>query len=233
MGEDVTDILDDCHNSITNQINDTGVNEAGRIQWIAKANEWNLPGGFVSYEGGPAHGGGSTVNIANRILAERSQGMCEEMHYNLDEAFIQLGGTLAMQFTLTSAYTRYGSWGLTDDVNIPNRNYKFNCLRDLLPEDTIVTSLALPSENLKHLVSVYPNPSSGKVILSYELVHSVDVYLKIYDLFGKEVYSSQKEKQKSGSYTLTWLTKNAVSGMYYYQFSFGNQIESGSIVLQD
>ncbi|MEZ4930930.1 MAG: hypothetical protein R2788_02205 [Saprospiraceae bacterium] len=68
----------------------------------------NLPGGFVSYEGGPDHGGGSTDNIANRILAERSERMCEEMRYNLDDAFIQLGGNTAMQFTLTSSYNRYG-----------------------------------------------------------------------------------------------------------------------------
>jgi hypothetical protein len=120
-GEDINKILTDCHTSITNQINDTGVNESGRMQWIAKAGEWNLQGGYVSYEGGPAHGGGSTTNIANRILAERSPGMCDEMRYNLDDAFIRLGGTLAMQFTLTSSYNRYGSWARPPDFPVQNK----------------------------------------------------------------------------------------------------------------
>ena len=229
MGEEVDDILNECHNNITNQINDPGINEAGRVQWIEKANSWNLPGGFVSYEGGPAHGGGSTVNIANRILAERSEGMCDEMRYNLDDAFIQLGGTLAMQFTLTSSYNRYGCWGLTDDVNDPNRNYKFACIRDLLPDDT--TSL----EEIQHfrpIVSVYPNPSSGKLIFSYELLQSTDVTLKIYDLLGNEIYSSNEGRQVSGTHTLIWHAKNAAPGMYFYKISFGKQFESGSIVLQ-
>ena len=92
----------------------------------------NLMHGFTSYEGGPDHGGGGIVNIENRILAEPTTGMCEEMRYNLDEGFLQLGGKLSMQFTLTSSYNHYGCWGLTDDVNNPDRNYKFQCIKDLL-----------------------------------------------------------------------------------------------------
>ena len=92
----------------------------------------NLPGGFASYEGGPDHGGGSTENITNRIMAERNQGMYDLMQYNLKDAFIDLGGALAMQFTLTSAYSRYGCWGLSDDVSVPHRNYKLAAIRDLL-----------------------------------------------------------------------------------------------------
>ena len=113
-GEDTTKILDDCFESIESQFDEPTGNEAGRKQWIQKARDYNLVGGFCSYEGGPAHGGGSTVNIANRILAERTQRMCEAMRYNLDDGFIQLGGNLAMQFTLSSAYTRYGCWGFAN-----------------------------------------------------------------------------------------------------------------------
>ena len=166
-GEGVAEILADCHQSITGQITDLGVNEAGRTQWIAKADAWNLPGGFVSYEGGPAHGGGSTTNIANRILAERSPGMCEEMRYNLDDAFIQLGGTLAMQFTLTSSYNRYGCWGLTDDVADPHRNFKFSCLQELLPDEP--TAVQEVESSIESLVRVFPNPASRKFDMIFDL----------------------------------------------------------------
>ncbi len=229
-GEDTTAILNDCHTSITNQIDDTSINEAGRIQWIAKANEWNLPGGYVSYEGGPAHGGGSTVNITNRILAERSQGMCEEMRYNLDEAFIQLGGTLAMQFTLTSGYNRYGCWGLTDDVNVPHRNFKFACLRDLLKGDTTTSITYLGNEFVKD-VKVYPNPTSGAVNFSYKLRTSNDVKLKIYNILGHEVENIKINNQQIGSHILTWQPKNDKYGMYFYQLTSGNKFTNGSFVV--
>ena len=230
-GEDVAKILDDCHNSITNQINDTGINEAGRIQWIAKANDWNLPGGYVSYEGGPAHGGGSTTNIANRILAERSEGMCDEMRYNLDDAFIQLGGTLAMQFTLTSSYNRYGCWGLTDDVNNPHRNYKFGCIRDLLPPDTTFNSTLELTTTFSEIL-VYPNPSSAGVTFSFELSEMANVSLKIFDLLGKEIYQLDVGRCGVGTQRLVWLPQQMAAGVYYYHFLFGEEVKSGQFVLQ-
>ncbi len=189
IGDDTTAILEKCHTSIQNQIFDSGVNEAGRMQWIAKANEWNLPGGYVSYEGGPDHGGGSTDNIANRILAERSLGMCEAMKYNLDDAFIQLGGTLAMQFTLTSGYNRYGSWGLTDDINNLHRNYKFGCIQELLAQDTMVTALDHQPVLQKNNFLIYPNPFQEALYVSGKDLQDGVYFIRIYNSIGQRVWN--------------------------------------------
>lgn len=217
-GESVQHILDDCHTSITQQIDETGgTNEAGRKQWIATAAAWNLPGGFVSYEGGPDHGGGSTDNIANRILAERSEGMYDVMQYNLKEAFIDLGGTLAMQFTLTGAYNRYGCWGLTDDVSIPHRNYKLASVRDLLSGTTLIGSHIQPGK-----INIYPVPSSGTVHFEME---NVGVYrLRIFDTLGKEVYTQQGFGQE-----ITWTTSQ--TGLYSYLLLQNGKPSSGSILI--
>ncbi len=138
-GESVAKILADCRANIAGQIDESGgVNQAGRVQWIQKAAAWGLPGGFCSYEGGPDHGGGSTTNLANRILAERSPEMGEILKYNFGNAFFALGGNIAMQFTLSSAYNRYGCWGLTDDISHPQRNYKYAAAQGLLSETTTV-----------------------------------------------------------------------------------------------
>jgi hypothetical protein len=201
------------------------------MQWIAKAGEWNLQGGYVSYEGGPAHGGGSTTNIANRILAERSPGMCDEMRYNLDDAFIRLGGTLAMQFTLTSSYNRYGSWGLTDDINDPHRNYKFGCVRDLLRDTTTSVSNAVLPNPIS--VNVYPNPSSGAVSFSYSVMSPSEVQLTVYDLFGRAVYYDQIGTQESGSQVLIWYPQRITSGVYYYRISIGNTAMGGFVLMED
>jgi hypothetical protein len=36
-----------------------------------------------------------------------------------------------MHFTLSSAYTRYGCFGLTDDIHKPERNFKYAALREV------------------------------------------------------------------------------------------------------
>jgi hypothetical protein len=218
-GESVADILDDCYESITSQMDETGeVNEAGRKQWIATANSWNLQGGFVSYEGGPDHGGGSTENMANRILAERSQGMYDLMQYNLKDAFVDLGGTLAMHFTLSSSYCRYGCWGLTDDINLPFRNYKMEAVEDLLE----LTKLYNDQENGSARVRVYPVPSSSLVY--FEHGQAGPYFLRIFDFSGKEVHSSRGQ-----SGTIQW--KAPLPGIYTYSLLIGQMHSSGSILI--
>lgn len=219
IGETVQNILDDCRVSITSQIDETGgTNEAGRKQWIATAAAWNLPGGFVSYEGGPDHGGGSTDNIANRIMAERNQGMYEMMQYNLKDAFIDLGGKLAMQFTLTSAYSRYGCWGLTDDVSVPHRNYKLAAVRDLISGTTHVEDSAQPVTN----ISIYPNPSCGTVF--FELDNASEYNLRIFDVTGREAYS-----QKGFGQDISWAASQ--TGLFYYLLLKDGGRTSGTILI--
>ncbi len=229
-GESVTKILDDCHASITGQITDNGVNEAGRTQWIARAKAWNLPGGFVSYEGGPDHGGGSTVNIANRILAERSSRMCDEMRFNLDDAFLQLGGTLAMQFTLTSGYNRYGCWGLTDDVTNPNRNFKFACLQDLLAGTTGTHGTVNAPDPA---VAVWPNPSNGQFTVQFYLEHAAWCSAGLYNGLGKRVSEVCSGAQFStGTQRMEWMEGASLpAGLYYLRITVADFVQVQKILI--
>ncbi|MFH0976968.1 MAG: hypothetical protein V1874_14390 [Spirochaetota bacterium] len=128
--DSVDKILANCKTNITDQIDETGkINEAGRKQWIKFAHDMGFIGGFCSYEGGPDHGGGGVINIANRIKAERDPGMAGIWTSNFDDAFFKIGGNLVMQYTLCSAYTRYGCWGLTDDISKPYRNSKYKAAK--------------------------------------------------------------------------------------------------------
>lgn len=196
------------------------------IQWIQKAGDWSLPGGYCSYEGGPAHGGGSTTNIANRILAERSQGMCEAMRYNLDDGFIRLGGNLAMHFTLTSAYTRYGCWGLTDDVSIPDRNYKYQCLKELVEVPTFIRN-----EMKSGWVNVYPNPVSDVLTVSYELHEKKAATLEIFDLYGRNLYSIYLPTS-ANQVQIPRQPISSVTGLLILRISNGNKHFTKRILLQ-
>lgn len=106
--------------------------KAGRAAVIALAGRYHLPGGVCAYEGGPDIGGGKTTNLGNRIGAIRDPRQAELYRQNLVDAYWELGGNLAMQFALASPYTRHGAWGLTDDVNVPDRNSLFPMVRELI-----------------------------------------------------------------------------------------------------
>ncbi len=125
-----------CRDGIDNQVDEgpTTVNEAGRKQWIAAAAQWQLPGGLVSYEGGPgtAYGEGNTTNMGEAIQMHREPAMKDEVKHNLAASWWDLGGGLAMQFTLSGSYQRYGQYGLTDDLTNPDRNSKYQAMRELV-----------------------------------------------------------------------------------------------------
>jgi hypothetical protein len=126
---------------------------------IDLADSYQLPGGCVAYESGPDSGGGSTTNLANRILANRSLRMADEYEHNLLDTFFELGGGMATQFTLYGPYQRYGCWGLTDDLSDPDRNHKFQACRDLIgarPAETGAGPEPAPEES-----TAMPAPDPG------------------------------------------------------------------------
>lgn len=68
------------------------------------------------YEVGPDTGGGKTENVANRILANRLPGMKALILHDARDNWFARGGDLYMVFSHCSAYSRYGCWGLSEDI---------------------------------------------------------------------------------------------------------------------
>lgn len=102
-----------------------------RSELNAKADQWNLQ--YWCYEGGPDTGGGSTTNVGNRILAERLPAHGPVLEKNVRDNFFNLGGDMYTHYMMVaSAYSRYGCWGLTDDATNPDRNAKFQAIRNLI-----------------------------------------------------------------------------------------------------
>ncbi|MBI3722200.1 MAG: hypothetical protein HY248_06560, partial [Fimbriimonas ginsengisoli] len=83
------------------------------------------------YEGGPDNGGGSTVNVGNRILANRDAGMKDVIEHDIRDNWFAPGGGLYMYFTLSGAFSRYGCWGLTEDIANLN-TFKLQAIDHLL-----------------------------------------------------------------------------------------------------
>jgi hypothetical protein len=110
----------------------TEASVAWRVLVKDLADRWSLPGGMVAYEGGPSMAIGDTTNVANKIRAHRDPRMGELIVHDLRENWFGEGGQLFMSFVLCSGYTRYGCWGLTDDITDPDRNHQFQAIRIVL-----------------------------------------------------------------------------------------------------
>jgi hypothetical protein len=171
-------MLEDVNAQITNS-----ANSGYRLVHINKAKTWNLPGGCTSYEGGPhLPAGGGTANLSNQILAHRTAKMKEVLERSYLQGWKNLNGGLAMYFTLSSSYNRYGCWGLTDDYTKPDRNYKMQAVRNI-----IGSSAGIIEPEKQHKLYVYPNPAQNFIEISRASNHSINSPSIIYSMLGKEV----------------------------------------------
>jgi Secretion system C-terminal sorting domain len=74
---------------------------------------------MLQYETGPDNGVGSAQNVANKIAANRSAEITDVLLHDLGANWFkdnEIKGDLVMYFVLCSSYTRYGSWGATEEV---------------------------------------------------------------------------------------------------------------------
>jgi len=113
----------------TNYANDTTIPEVlsdmqtssnASVQYVttnkATAAMYGLP--LYTYEGGPDNsngGSGSTTNIGVQILANRDPGMGSLVQSHIASNWFAQGGGTFSYFNLSGGYTRYGSWGATDN----------------------------------------------------------------------------------------------------------------------
>ena len=81
------------------------------------ASVWKLK--LAAYEAGPGMKVGDTINIGNRIEAQRNPGIKQIVVDDILKNWFGLPrpGDLYNYFSLAGAYSRYGCWGATDDLS--------------------------------------------------------------------------------------------------------------------
>jgi len=72
------------------------------------------------------------------------------------------------------------------------------------------------------LLQNYPNPFNPSTIISYDILKSGNVSLKVYDIMGREVATLVNEVQAIGRYEVVFAAKNLSSGVYFYHLTAGD-----------
>jgi hypothetical protein len=77
----------------------------------------------------------------------------------------------------------------------------------------------------------YPNPFNPATTIKYQLGNDGFVTLKVFNELGEEVAVLVNEFQKGGSHQLIFNANDLPSGMYVYQLTSGNYVESRKMIL--
>jgi len=92
---------------------------------------------------------------------------------------------------------------------------------------TILNTTGINSNNLEDVVSIFPNPANRQVFISLNTKESLeDIYIKIYNMTGKQVYSAIANK-KTNKIDLT----NIAAGIYTIRLSNNSDFVIKKLVL--
>lgn len=77
----------------------------------------------------------------------------------------------------------------------------------------------------------YPNPFNPSTKINFSIPKNEVVYLRVYDILGREVKTLIAEQLNAGEYQADFDAKNLSSGMYYYSLRAGDNVTVKKMVL--
>jgi hypothetical protein len=101
------------------------------------------------------------------------------------------------------------------------------------------TGIHEPRSALKVRRSVYalyqnePNPFYTSTEISYVLPHATRVSLEVYDVAGRLIDRPVSRIQETGFHRVRWNRRANPSGVYFYQLTDGEYVETRKMVVVD
>ncbi len=77
----------------------------------------------------------------------------------------------------------------------------------------------------------YPNPFNPNSIIEYSIPFLTSVQIKIYDVLGKEIAVLVDEEKSRGNYSVKFECSNLTSGIYFYQLSSKNFVQTKKMII--
>ncbi|MFH1050020.1 MAG: putative Ig domain-containing protein [bacterium] len=78
---------------------------------------------------------------------------------------------------------------------------------------------------------VSPNPANGNFNINFKAEYPCPIVLKIYNELGVEVFSASIQVYSPNCYSIPVNLSGLFQGLYFYNLSLGNKVETGKIVL--
>jgi len=108
------------------------------------------------------------------------------------------------------------------DLITENNSANF-CIKALAVSGPVSIKEQSPNEPKEFILQQnYPNPFNPVTAISYQLLASSQVKLKVYNTLGQMVQKLVDRRQEPGTYTLNFNAEGLSSGIYYYNLETGN-----------
>ncbi|MEK9137221.1 MAG: T9SS type A sorting domain-containing protein, partial [Bacteroidota bacterium] len=77
----------------------------------------------------------------------------------------------------------------------------------------------------------YPNPFNPRTTISFSILHSSFITLRVFDVLGREVATLVNEEMKPGSYQRVFDGSGLASGVYLYRLHTANSVQTKKLLL--
>ena len=88
----------------------------------------------------------------------------------------------------------------------------------------------LPDDRQPRLQSIYPNPTTGSVTVSYRVERAGPVRISVYDVTGRIVADLVDLERPPGSYQSTWESADIAPGVYIVRMTTPRDVEIRSVI---
>lgn len=116
-------------------------------------------------------------------------------------------------------------------------NFKFYAYPDSLKDDTTISLPPIGIEPISEIASEfkleqnYPNPFNPLTHFRFQIADFGSVNLSIYDAIGRKIETLVNDELKAGTYEIEWDASAYSSGIYFYQISTGDYVDTKKMIL--
>jgi hypothetical protein len=96
---------------------------------------------------------------------------------------------------------------------------------------TGVQQPALETPQSYSLEQNYPNPFNPSTVISFQLPVNSHVTLKVFDVNGREVATLVDGEMAAGKHAVTFVPREATTGLYFYKITAGKFSQTRKAVL--
>ena len=131
------------------------------------------------------------------------------------------GGALKFAYAVNAADDDYSSiiygpfTATTNAVNYFYNGTQIHTRMNFNPQLAIDAAVNNVENNGLSIGNVYPNPTNGQTTVNYSLVNESAVSIKVVDVTGKVVYTSNQGSQVAGNHKVSFDATSFTNGVYY------------------
>ena len=77
----------------------------------------------------------------------------------------------------------------------------------------------------------YPNPFNPRTTIGFDVPHTANIALKIFDLLGREIVTLMNQPLRPGEYKVEWDASNFPSGVYFYRVEAEDFVQTRRLIV--